>query len=180
VSPTQSRKKGPAEDLLRIIVFIVIMSDCTRSPINLIITSESPLLVAPMKRNSMFHFILYIRLYDSANGKIVAVSVVPRGVRDCSVDTSYLAQGAKWSTQMYSEANKWIFFPALALQPTFGPWPTSMKLFVSLQFTRSWTFGRGDQFVAINGYNWVNIFLLTCLRGLNQLISTSPNTVTLS
>jgi hypothetical protein len=44
-----------------------------------------------------------------------------------------------------------IFFP-LALQPTFGPWPTSMKLSVSLQFTRSWTFGRtpwtGDQLVA--------------------------------
>jgi hypothetical protein len=40
----------------------------------------------------------------------------------------------------------------LALQPTFGPWPTSMKLSVSLQFTRSWTFGRtpwtGDQLVA--------------------------------
>jgi hypothetical protein len=49
-----------------------------------------------------------------------------------------------------------IFFP-LAPQPTFfflggGPWPTSMKLSVSLQFTRSWTFGRtpwtGDQMVA--------------------------------
>jgi hypothetical protein len=43
------------------------------------------------------------------------------------------------------------FFP-LALQPQFGPWPTSMKLSVSLQFTRSWTFGRtpwtGDQPVA--------------------------------
>jgi hypothetical protein len=44
-----------------------------------------------------------------------------------------------------------IFFP-LALQPTFGPWPTSMKLSVSLQFTRYWPFGRtpwtGDQLVA--------------------------------
>jgi hypothetical protein len=44
-----------------------------------------------------------------------------------------------------------IFFP-LALQPTFGPWPTSMKLSVSLQFTGSWTFGRTpwtrDQLVA--------------------------------
>jgi hypothetical protein len=29
-----------------------------------------------------------------------------------------------------------VFFP-LALQPTFGPWPTSTKLSVSLQFTRS-------------------------------------------
>jgi hypothetical protein len=39
-----------------------------------------------------------------------------------------------------------------ALQPTFGPWPASMRLSVSLQFTRSWTFGRtpwtGDQLVA--------------------------------
>jgi hypothetical protein len=29
-----------------------------------------------------------------------------------------------------------FFFP-LALQPQFGPWPTSMKLSVSLRFTRS-------------------------------------------
>jgi hypothetical protein len=43
------------------------------------------------------------------------------------------------------------FFP-LALQPQFWPWPTSMKLSVSLYITRSWTFGRtpctGDQLVA--------------------------------
>jgi hypothetical protein len=36
--------------------------------------------------------------------------------------------------------------------PQFGPWPTSMKLSVPLQFTRSWTVGRtpwtGDQLVA--------------------------------
>jgi hypothetical protein len=45
-----------------------------------------------------------------------------------------------------------LYIPPLALQPTYGPWPTSMKLSVSLQFTRSWTFGRtpwtGDQLVA--------------------------------
>jgi hypothetical protein len=39
-----------------------------------------------------------------------------------------------------------------AVQPQLGPWPTSMKLSVSLQFSRSWTFGRtpwaGDQLVA--------------------------------
>jgi hypothetical protein len=29
-----------------------------------------------------------------------------------------------------------VFFP-LALQPQFGPWPTSMKLSVSLRFSRS-------------------------------------------
>jgi hypothetical protein len=44
-----------------------------------------------------------------------------------------------------------LFFFPLALQLTFGPWPISMKLSVSLQFTRSWTFGRtpwtGDQLV---------------------------------
>jgi hypothetical protein len=44
-----------------------------------------------------------------------------------------------------------LFF-SLALQPQFGPWPTSMKLSVSLRFTRSETFGRtpwaGDQLVA--------------------------------
>jgi hypothetical protein len=43
------------------------------------------------------------------------------------------------------------FFP-LALQPQFGPWPTSMKLPVSLRFSRSYTVGRtpwaGDQLVA--------------------------------
>jgi hypothetical protein len=48
-------------------------------------------------------------------------------------------------------AQKCFFFP-LALQPTFGLWPTSMKLSVSLQFTRFLTFGRtpwtGDQLVA--------------------------------
>jgi hypothetical protein len=45
----------------------------------------------------------------------------------------------------------WFFFP-LALQPTFEPWPTSMKLSVSLQFTSSGTFGRtrwtDDQLIA--------------------------------
>jgi hypothetical protein len=44
-----------------------------------------------------------------------------------------------------------FFFP-LALQPQFGPWPTSMKLPVSLRFARSNTFGRtpwaGYQLVA--------------------------------
>jgi hypothetical protein len=44
-----------------------------------------------------------------------------------------------------------LFFP-LALQPQFGPWPTSMKLSVSFRFTRSKTFSRipwaGDQLVA--------------------------------
>jgi hypothetical protein len=55
---------------------------------------------------------------------------------------------------MFNSMNRnrnYYFFP-LALQPTFGPWHTSMKLFVSLQFPRSWTFGRtpwmGDQLVA--------------------------------
>jgi hypothetical protein len=53
----------------------------------------------------------------------------------------------------YVKENNFLlpFFP-LALQPTFGPWPTSIKLSVSLQFTRAWTFGRtpwtGDQLVA--------------------------------
>jgi hypothetical protein len=46
---------------------------------------------------------------------------------------------------------KLLFF-SLALQPSFGPWPTSMKLSVSLQFTKSQTVGRtpwmGDQLVA--------------------------------
>jgi hypothetical protein len=45
-----------------------------------------------------------------------------------------------------------VFLSLLALQPQFGPWPASMKLSVSLRFTRSWTFGRtpwaGDQLVA--------------------------------
>jgi hypothetical protein len=44
-----------------------------------------------------------------------------------------------------------IFF-SLALQPQFVPWPTSMKLFVSLRFSRSYAVGRtpwaGDQLVA--------------------------------
>jgi hypothetical protein len=46
----------------------------------------------------------------------------------------------------------YIFFFPLALQPQFGPWPTSMKLSVSLRFSRSSTFGgtpwAGDQLVA--------------------------------
>jgi hypothetical protein len=45
-----------------------------------------------------------------------------------------------------------MYFFLMALQPQFGPWPTSMNLSVSLQFSRSWTFGRtplaGDQLVA--------------------------------
>jgi hypothetical protein len=44
------------------------------------------------------------------------------------------------------------FLFTLALQPQFGPWPTFMKLSVSLRFSRSWTFDRtpwaGDQHVA--------------------------------
>jgi hypothetical protein len=52
----------------------------------------------------------------------------------------------------YSKIGMTDFFFPLALQPTFGPWPTSMKLSVSLHFSRSWTFGRtpwtGDQPVA--------------------------------
>jgi hypothetical protein len=44
-----------------------------------------------------------------------------------------------------------FFFP-LTLEPQFWPWPTSMKLSVSLRFIRSQTFGRtpwaGDQLVA--------------------------------
>jgi hypothetical protein len=44
------------------------------------------------------------------------------------------------------------YFFSLALQPQFGPWPTSMKLSVSLLFSRSWSVGRtpwaGDQLVA--------------------------------
>jgi hypothetical protein len=39
----------------------------------------------------------------------------------------------------------------LALQPQFGPWPTSMKLSISLRFSTSYTVGRtpwaGDQLV---------------------------------
>jgi hypothetical protein len=35
-----------------------------------------------------------------------------------------------------------LLFSPLVLQPRFGPWPTSMKLSVSLRFTRSETFGR--------------------------------------
>jgi hypothetical protein len=30
-----------------------------------------------------------------------------------------------------------IYFFSLGLQPQFGPWPTSMKLSVSLRFSRS-------------------------------------------
>jgi hypothetical protein len=33
--------------------------------------------------------------------------------------------------------DKLFFFSPLALQSQFGPWPTSMKLHVSLRFTRS-------------------------------------------
>jgi hypothetical protein len=55
------------------------------------------------------------------------------------------------TTNNYYATADLFFFP-LALQPTFGPWPTSMKFSVSLQFTRSWTFGKtpwtGDKLVA--------------------------------
>jgi hypothetical protein len=52
----------------------------------------------------------------------------------------------------YQRIVTFFFFFPLALQPQFGPWPTSMKLSVSLQFTKSQTVGRtpwkGDQLVA--------------------------------
>jgi hypothetical protein len=45
-----------------------------------------------------------------------------------------------------------FLFSPMALQPKFLPWPTSMKISISLQFTRSYTFVRtpwaGDQLVA--------------------------------
>jgi hypothetical protein len=40
-----------------------------------------------------------------------------------------------WLWLWFSKGVK-FFFP-MALQPQFGPWPTSMKLFVSLRFSRS-------------------------------------------
>jgi hypothetical protein len=39
------------------------------------------------------------------------------------------------SCSIYNHVAK-LFVP-LALQPQFGPWPTSMKLSISLRFTRS-------------------------------------------
>jgi hypothetical protein len=45
------------------------------------------------------------------------------------------------------------FFFSLTLQPQFGPWPTSIKLSVSLRFSRPYTVGRtpwaGDQLIAM-------------------------------
>jgi hypothetical protein len=40
-------------------------------------------------------------------------------------------------TRLSGPRSRPTFFFPLALQPQFGPWPTSMKLSVSLQFTRS-------------------------------------------
>jgi hypothetical protein len=55
--------------------------------------------------------------------------------------------------------NRANFF-SLVLQLQFVPWPTSMKLSVSLRFSRSWTVGRtpwvGDQLVARPLYLYTN------------------------
>jgi hypothetical protein len=50
-------------------------------------------------------------------------------------------ENLKLDTGRYDQDLK-VFCFLLALQPQFGPWPTFMKLPVSLLFTRSYTFGR--------------------------------------
>jgi hypothetical protein len=61
---------------------------------------------------------------------------------------------------MRALCNYLMVFPPLALQSQFRPWPTSMKLSVSLLFTRSKTFGSapwaGDQLVARPLYLYTN------------------------
>jgi hypothetical protein len=62
--------------------------------------------------------------------------------------------------ESYRLFKKDFFFFALALQPEFGPLPTSMKLSVSLRFSRSYIIGRtpwaGDQLVARPLYLYTN------------------------
>jgi hypothetical protein len=69
-----------------------------------------------------------------------------------SSETSRGLSPSTLRTTVHHTLHRQHFFFPLALQPQFGPWPTSMKLSVSLQVTRSWTFGRTpwvcDQFVA--------------------------------
>jgi hypothetical protein len=52
----------------------------------------------------------------------------------------------------YMIPDKVVTYSVLALQPKFWPWPTSMKLSVSLHFARSLTVSRtpwtGDQLIA--------------------------------
>jgi hypothetical protein len=47
-----------------------------------------------------------------------------------------------WNYQVGAAQASLNFFFPLALKPQIGPWPTSMKLSVSFQFTRSWTLRR--------------------------------------
>jgi hypothetical protein len=56
-------------------------------------------------------------------------NVIPMRLSPC-VLRSELMLSSMWSSQL-------CYFFLLALQPQFGPWATSMKLSVSLRFTRS-------------------------------------------
>jgi hypothetical protein len=62
------------------------------------------------------------------------------------------SQGLYLNTGQHKHRINTFFLFPLALQPTFGPWPTFMKPSVSLRFSRSWTIGMtpwaGDQLVA--------------------------------
>jgi hypothetical protein len=49
----------------------------------------------------------------------------------------YENYAATFPEELVTEVRIHIFFFSLALQPQFGPWPTSMKLSVSLRFSRS-------------------------------------------
>jgi hypothetical protein len=54
----------------------------------------------------------------------------------------YSSQSSLLKSQIQQKKVENVHIFSSALQPRFGPWPTSMKLSVSLQFSRSQTSGR--------------------------------------
>jgi hypothetical protein len=100
--------------------------------------------------------------YPDSNSEPSAFQPVASRYTDCAIPTLESCLICEKTTNfktrpqaVYSNVNSSPFFPcffSLALQPQLGPWPTSMKFSVPLQFTRSWTIGRtpwtGDQLVA--------------------------------
>jgi hypothetical protein len=56
---------------------------------------------------------------------------------DLEINTFLVAVSSKILTRIELVSVYIYIYIPLALQPQFGPWPTSMKLSVSLRFTRS-------------------------------------------
>jgi hypothetical protein len=86
---------------------------------------------------------LALLLYPSQRGLLIKVDVMP-GVSNWHILGCFWIYTTTWNmfkkvffTSVKCNRGHEKFFFSLVLQPQFGLWPTSMKLSVSLRFSRS-------------------------------------------